>query len=513
MHNANLALGLAVVSVTAGVDAAPVNWAYNGATAASNSWGSGSSWSPADPAFDGTEDVVFTTSTISTGRTLTPDGNRTINSLTAVTATNNFKYTVNPGTGGVIKLLSGSMTINGNGTASARPIALTNSVVQIGDGVTAVTTATWDFKNTSTKSAFEMGAIRGIAGTVVSLIGDNGSAWAGNSSDFHGELQINQNYNYASGGIKLELISSNALGGTGSLVVSNAVDNGAGITNFHLTSTNQGLAAGSTVTTTHAMSIRADVKTAIAVGVFNDATRSYVGTINGNLTGTGDLEIGYLASIGTTAYPNGTLIVAGDANTLSGDVSILTGAKLRLDGTWTGAGNLQIGNGQLQGSGTLGMASGKVLTVGRTSGTLSANTVSVIPATNGTIGTLTIGTEGNSNTVSFTGNAAADRRLLIDIDGLLADRLTVKGNLVIDTTRTFLDFNILSEPTAAQYVVASWTGSLTGAFATVSGIPAGYQLQYTSNQLLLVNPSIPEPTSLAGLALCGGVLVGRRRSH
>ena len=102
-------------------------------------------------------------------------------------------------------------------------------------------------------------------------------------------------------------------------------------------------------------------------------------------------------------------------------------------------------------------------------------------------------------------------RILIDVDGAFADRLTINGGLNLNQADDSLLINVLGSPTQAQYVLASWTGALEGVFDNVSGVPDGYELQYASNQLLLV--SIPEPTAIAGLAILAGALTRRRRTH
>lgn len=521
MGSRHIILGMAVMAVGTAAYAGPVSWTYNGGTAASNSWGSGTSWSPASPAFDGSEDVTFSTATISANRTLTLDGDRVINSLSA-TSGNGFKYTVNPGFGGAITLLSGNLSLDGGGQSYGRPVALTNTTLQIGDGVTPVTTAIFNFNNShaTNRNPMEIGALKGMTGTVVSLQGNNLGLFAGNSSAFLGTFRHEQ-YNATASSIRLQLAANNALGGEGSkLVLNSTIGASVGTDNVYFNPNASNTVANST---SHEMDLQVDVLSGLQVGMgsgYTTTTPYSTATLNGNLSGAGNMEVGVSIGLGSV-FAYGRLVVNGENNTASGNVA-LKGGRLQVDGTWTGAGNFTVSRGLLTGTGSIGLFAGRNVSLAATGTYSSADPYSVVagiaPGDTGIVGTLTIGTLGNSNTVAFNNSSGAsggfDRltQFIVDIDGLAADRLNVNGDVTLGNTQVRLVLNELSTPLAAQYVLLSSTGSLTGTFVSVSGLPDGYELQYTSNQLLLVNPSIPEPTSIAGLALLGGMLVRRRRS-
>jgi hypothetical protein len=95
------------------------------------------------------------------------------------------------------------------------------------------------------------------------------------------------------------------------------------------------------------------------------------------------------------------------------------------------------------------------------------------------IGTLTVGSATQANHVTFNGYS----RLAIAVSGSSNDRLTINGNLTIGANTTLA---VTGTPTAASYTLASWTGTRSGSFATVTGVPAGYSVVYSANSITLV---------------------------
>lgn len=77
-------------------------------------------------------------------------------------------------------------------------------------------------------------------------------------------------------------------------------------------------------------------------------------------------------------------------------------------------------------------------------------------------------------TLTFGGDAQAGS-LQIELDSATADRLDVAGTL--NTTAMALDLSVLGPPTSDAYIIASY-GAINGPFASVSGLPAGYQVHY-----------------------------------
>jgi hypothetical protein len=63
----------------------------------------------------------------------------------------------------------------------------------------------------------------------------------------------------------------------------------------------------------------------------------------------------------------------------------------------------------------------------------------------------------------------------VDIDGASADRVDITGDL--DLASDNFTFNVLSAPSEEIYVIAKYTGNLTGVISGVN-IPTGYALQH-----------------------------------
>jgi autotransporter-associated beta strand protein len=76
-----------------------------------------------------------------------------------------------------------------------------------------------------------------------------------------------------------------------------------------------------------------------------------------------------------------------------------------------------------------------------------------------------------------TGSATVAGTYACEINGTAFDSLVVTGDL--DLTGATLDLSVLGGgATEETYVIASYTGALTGSFATVNGLPSGYTVQY-----------------------------------
>lgn len=165
------------------------------------------------------------------------------------------------------------------------------------------------------------------------------------------------------------------------------------------------------------------------------------GTITLTKTGTGTQVLnGGLSYTGATTVGEGTLEIDVVA---ASPISVSSGATLKGSGATTS---------------TLTVATGGILAPGITTGTFGA------------------------------GNSVIAGSYACEIDGAVADRLTVTGSL--DITGATLDFTILNAPTAGGYVIASYTTDLIGTFA-VTGLPAGYSVEHleATKQIVLVKAS------------------------
>ncbi|MDF1824604.1 MAG: autotransporter-associated beta strand repeat-containing protein [Verrucomicrobiales bacterium] len=186
---------------------------------------------------------------------------------------------------------------------------------------------------------------------------------------------------------------------------------------------------------------------------------------------------------GTTAVNGGTLLVNGNQSSATGNVSVATG-------------------GTLGGIGTLGGAT-----------TIDSG------------GRLTGGTNGGAGTLSFVGNltTASGSSWLVDlVQGAtdVSDSISVGGNLDI-TGSAFVDNFSGSFTGGTSYQIASYTGNLTGTFAswgnnTERTLGGGqYLINYGSGSNSVITlTAVPEPAAflpLLLLAFGGGWILRRRR--
>lgn len=150
-------------------------------------------------------------------------------------------------------------------------------------------------------------------------------------------------------------------------------------------------------------------------------------------SGTGTLVLNNANSYpGTTTVPEGTLIVNGS----------LAGGAVTIDPGATLGGTGAIG-------GTVTIASGATLAPGTSAGDLS------------------------------TGSAFLTGTYHCEIDGTNSDTLVVTGDLDV-TGGTLAITTLGGGTTLGTYVIASYTGTLTGTFDTVTGLPGGYTLNYNA---------------------------------
>ncbi len=149
----------------------------------------------------------------------------------------------------------------------------------------------------------------------------------------------------------------------------------------------------------------------------------------------------------------------------------LTGSSSYSGGTTISAGTLLANNatGSATGSGAVNITSGAILGgIGSVAGGVTMHSNGTV-APGASAGTLTA-----SSSLTLTGTYQCE------IDGANADQLVVGGNLNISSGT--LDIDLLSGgATESVYVIATYD-SLTGSsFATVTDLPAGYEISYAYN--------------------------------
>lgn len=114
--------------------------------------------------------------------------------------------------------------------------------------------------------------------------------------------------------------------------------------------------------------------------------------------------------------------------------------------------------------------------------------------------TISPGLNGNTGTLTFLNDVTLAGTLAIDVTGSLIDQL-VASALQLNRGAS-LAFTSTGAPSGAALALATYS-SLLGSFSSVTGLPAGYSLDYAwqGNQIALVrNPdAVPGPLPLAGV--------------
>ena len=348
---------------------------------------------------------------------------------------------------GVFTATTGTLTLDGTAGAGGG-YGIENGVSGAWEG-TISTYGNVTFKgtgNTGRSSDTKLGNLSGNG--TVTVIGRNRGLNNNSTFTAAGGLPYNVVLQTTAGGITGILASGTDNTGNGNYTINSAANVSfgartinAGTGTISLTSAT-GYAVTDNTTLQSAALVMGDTHD-IAVTTGKTLTLNTTATLANNITTGGNLAVaGHALTLtgtntysGTTAVNAGTLTVNG-TNNGGGAVTVATGATLAGSGTLTGpvtaAGTVAPGNG---------------------------------------VGNLATGS------LVLSGNYACD------IDGATADCLVVTGDL--NLTGSTLVVNPLTTPTANSYVIATYTGTLTGTFANV---PAGYVVDTTGtpNQVKLL---------------------------
>ena len=377
--------------------------------------------------------------------------------------------------GGLTGTVDENLELNGSGGNAS-------GALQANDGGTVVTYA----GNLTLASDSGVGSTGGIAFTISGAIGGPG-----------GLTKLNNNAVTLAGSASNSYGGITTLGGTGKLVLAKtggalAIPGDINISSTAWNGNGKGIV------------LAADEQIADSA-VITWTSGGYGGTLrlNGhtemigglNSTATGlDPEIENRGYEDPASYGTGTLII----NTTGSNVYSFNGGIRDMDaGTGGGAIALvkqgtgtQILNGGTTYTGTTSI-NGGILEVD-TNG-YSAMTVAptaTLKGSGSTTGTVAISSGGTLAPGINVGTFAAGSTTLAgtyacEVDGATGDRLTVTGSL--DLTGATLAITPLADPTAS-YVIASYTTTLTGTFATVTGLPVGYTVHYdaTAKQIRLL---------------------------
>ena len=226
----------------------------------------------------------------------------------------------------------------------------------------------------------------------------------------------------------------------------------------------------------------------------NVAAGSVFKTVEANvrlnrITGSGTLGTGYAGA----GYEKLTIGIGGGSSTFSGSITntdhnpswhgslAKEGAgTITLAGTNTYTGATAVNDGTLLVNGSINSTA--TVTVANTANLGGTGTING-PITVNANATLAPGASIGTLTAA---SAAISGKLAIEVNETAADRLNATGNLNI-TNATLAITGTLS---AEEYLIASY-GSLSGsAFASITGLPAGYDVDYSNNQIrLIANPT------------------------
>lgn len=234
----------------------------------------------------------------------------------------------------------------------------------------------------------------------------------------------------------------------------------------------------------------------------NTSASSFAGSVTGNL----NLENG------RATFNSGVdqTFTSTSASTYTGTTTLHTGS-FTVNGTHNGGGNYVVGSRtDAAGGGTLGGSGTVVLSVSTNTFNLTGNAADRLAvlrpgATGADTTAMTLGSTGINTTVNL--NNFSVMRLDVGAGGN-SDRLAVFGGLNIDSGSTLDLLGLGGAFDGSSYTLATFTGTRTGTFGTVTGLQNGYGIVYGANSITAV---IPEPS--AALMLLGGMglVVMRRR--
>jgi autotransporter-associated beta strand protein len=234
----------------------------------------------------------------------------------------------------------------------------------------------------------------------------------------------------------------------------------------------------------------------------SDHALNYViGGINTSTTFAGNL-VGQSGHI-TNLYKIGTGSLTLTGNDSFGGLTEINGGTLVVNGTLTNATQILV-----DAPGTQVSTDDTHLTFSAGyGGTLAGVGLIKVPIVSN--GIIAPGDPGADGTGTLTAASVTDNgELLIRISGDQNSRLSVANQLTLGADST-LSFSGI--PDGGTYTIATF-GSLTGTFSRISGLPAGYRLNYNVGSLS-ITPT-PEPTSVGSLlaGICGfAAVAGRRR--
>ncbi len=315
-----------------------------------------------------------------------------------------------------------------------------------------------------------------------------------------GTLSINASSTVQAGGASRSISNSVALtsgtftvGGTNDLTFAGTVTN-AGPASRTITVNNSG-----NTTISGGLFLAGDDVTARTVTINGSGTITVSGVIANNNAGN--------TAASSLTYGGSSTLTLTKANTYSGGTTVGGGGTLLANnstGSATGSGTVAVSNGgTLGGTGAINAGTNNV-TIGTTA--TSGGSATITGGTNGTVGALTL----TVNSLTFSGSTNNLSTYLVDLTSTASDKLIITGNLDLSTLSDQIKFQ--GTTGAASYQLATYTGTLSGAFDTVTGLPSGYSLVYNPGEIDLNMSPVPEPSTwAAGILAVAAVAYSQRR--
>jgi fibronectin-binding autotransporter adhesin len=457
-----------------------------------------------------------------------------------------------------------SMPLNGAGTVTVASGATMQFLSQIDDGSSAGSITkegggtfvlgngsnTYSGGTTVDAGVLQTTATQALGSTSAPLTVNGGNTVSGNfptTLDLHGTNQIvgglsGNTVSSIGGRIENDLSNTSSVltvgTGNASATFNGIIFNGSGTTGLIKVGTGTQALAGTNTytgdTTVSAGTLKftgvssAIGNVSVASGATLDASNTGAGLAIGALSGQGSVAIntpslGLNVSQSTSATFSGVISGSGMVNKGgggNGGSETFTGANTYGGGTDIHSGTLLINNtsGSGTGSGAVNVFAGILGGTGFISSGANNVTVNqganITGGDNGTIGTLHLTT---ANLV-FNGQMFDLATYVVDLSNTSSDKLAITGNL--DLSGGFDQISFQGTAGAPSYELATFTGTRTGTFDTVTNLPAGYMLEYNPGQIDLVQSisAVPEPATWVGGALALLVIgcqfsVIRRRRH
>lgn len=223
---------------------------------------------------------------------------------------------------------------------------------------------------------------------------------------------------------------------------------------------------------------------------------------------TADIDNAWIKAGGLTVDTDGfnvtiPKLLAADPDSAGGGLTKTGNGMLTLTAPNSYTGLTKINHGELRVNVNHGSATGNVI-VGDSEGEPGT----AILSGNGNIGgAITVNADGviapgaGVGPLSTASAVSGNGRISIELNGAASDQLNITGSGTIQVTSLSLQLSVISAPTEASYVLIDSATPIIGtAFASVNGLPAGYQLVFDNTLHQVRMEQLPPTASYAAFA-------------